>query len=820
MRKSLWIKYAEVIVLFLSIIALLILPQLTVAIPIHSKNIALGKPYTLEPKPNHPVSVGNDNASRLTDGLYASNILWEQKGSVGWISKYAIITIDLGEVQSVDGVSYSTAAGSDGVRWPYAIYVLASDDGNNYYEAGELIHLSGNKPNDNRGYAVNRFLAGKLRTHGRYISFVVLGAPFIFADEIEVYSGEASLLALPFTGQPVQDRMTYVKQKLVPAAVAARIRSDIQAVSDLMDSKQLPSHIRSAIAGELKSAERELPNFSMPDPQNPGAVMPLNPLHERIFKTQAKLWRALGLPALSVWQSGLWDLLRPMHVPCVQSAPSVQVHMMRNEFRAGAFNISNASEEAVELRLNIEGLPGGVNPSYISVHQVAWTGGSGGGCIPAALPEAERADGSFVIKALPGLTRQVWLTFHPTDLKEGVYQGKIMLSSSAAKLEAPLTLHVYPFVFPDQPTLHLGGWDYTDSDASYDITPENRDEVIGYLREHFVDTPWGRSSVLPFEKCGANDLCQFDTTSFDLWMERWPNARQYCVFMSVGTELGSSKMGTPEFETKVKRWIAFWAKHIESRGLKPQQFALLLVDEPRTLEQDEIVFQWAKAIHAAGTGIKIWEDPLHEDPSRVNQEMFALCDVLSPERWMLISGPHKYGEYFLQRSKQNRELALYSCRALSHELDPYTYYRLQSWSCWEYGARSSYFWSFADAGGGSSWNQYGISKVSNYVPFFIDSSTVTTGKHMEAIREGIEDYEYLVILRDSIAKAEKHNCPEDILREARELLVNSPIQVCRAQGMDSRLWSDNREKDRQLADTFRIKILESLVAMRKFTESE
>ena len=33
---------------------------------------------------------------------------------------------------------------------------------------------------------------------------------------------------------------------------------------------------------------------------------------------------------------------------------------------------------------------------------------------------------------------------------------------------------------------------------------------------------------------------------------------------------------------------------------------------------------------------------------------------------------------------------------------------------------------------------------------FLDARTVTDGKHMEAIREGTEDYEYLRMLRDRV----------------------------------------------------------------------
>ena len=46
---------------------------------------------------------------------------------------------------------------------------------------------------------------------------------------------------------------------------------------------------------------------------------------------------------------------------------------------------------------------------------------------------------------------------------------------------------------------------------------------------------------------------------------------------------------------------------------------------------------------------------------------------------------------------------------------------------------------------------------------------MTTGKHMESIRESIQDFEYLVMLRDALARAETANAPAATLDAARAL---------------------------------------------------
>ncbi|MGV8073268.1 MAG: hypothetical protein AB2L11_01710 [Syntrophobacteraceae bacterium] len=784
------------------------------------KNIALGQPYTLEPKPNYKRCSDAEDIKQLTDGQYTNSFwgrFWTERSTVGWRGvKYTTITIDLGTVRPIKGVSFNTAAGYAGVLWPSEIYVFVSGDGKNFYEAGELVALSKKAlapPEGSGRVQVHRYSTTALCTHGRYLSLLVLGEPYIFVDEIEVYEGDPTWVDVPLAGSPVSNVQA---SKRVNLAVEARLESDIQGIRDALRSKPILSKVGKVISAQLESAEQDLLKTGNWYHEDFRAEVPLNPLHEKIFNIQAQLWRAMGFPLLSVWQSDLWGPLQPIHSPSLKASPSVRVDMMLNEYRAGAFNISNSSDDSKTLRLKMEGLPGGINPPYVTVHAVAWTLTSGGYCFPAALPEAEKQDSAFLIHTPSGLTRQVWFTFHPTNVEPGVYHGRILLSGGGKEIEVPLVLHVYPFHFPDQPTLHLGGWDYTDRDAFYDITPQNRDKVIAHLRSHFVDSPWATASVLPFGDIDANGSYQADTTAFDSWVQRWLGARQYCVFLNARDQLGGSPMGTPEFSEKVKEWIRFWATHVQDCGLRPDQLFLLIVDEPRTAMQDEKILQWALAIRSAGSGVRIWEDPIHKDPSKANQKMLDLCDVLCPGRWNISSTSQaSRRDYFTQRLKQGAELALYSCKGPARELDPYSYYRLQSWLCWDMGALGSYFWSFGDAGNGSSWNEFTTTRTA-YVPFFLDTNSVTPGKQMEAIREGIEDYEYFIMLRKCVDRMEGKGLRTDMLHEAQYLLGNAPKDVCKntTQG-DSYPWSWITEKDRIGADLVRIRVLNLLSGIQK-----
>ncbi len=134
-------------------------------------------------------------------------------------------------------------------------------------------------------------------------------------------------------------------------------------------------------------------------------------------------------------------------------------------------------------------------------------------------------------------------------------------------------------------------------------------------------------------------------------------------------------------------------------------------------------------------------------------------------------------------------------------------YRLQAWHCWRIGATGSFFWAFADNGGMSSWNEY-ASKRSAFTPLLLDHDSVTAAKQMEAIRESVEDYDYLVMLRSAIEQAAERGLPSDRLQSARDLLDSAVNSVLTAPGCDEILW--HALKDRSRADNVRVTILKQL----------
>ena len=121
------------------------------------------------------------------------------------------------------------------------------------------------------------------------------------------------------------------------------------------------------------------------------------------------------------------------------------------------------------------------------------------------------------------------------------------------------------------------------------------------------------------------------------------------------------------------------------------------------------------------------------------------------------------------------------------------------------------FWSLTDTGGASSWNEYVATRPS-YAPMFLAEDSVTAGKHLEAQREGVEDYEYFAMLDRAIREASAQGVTGREVEEARQLLESLPASVSEAAFSRRTKWLDETV-DRTLADEARIRVLAALTAL-------
>jgi hypothetical protein len=239
-------------------------------------------------------------------------------------------------------------------------------------------------------------------------------------------------------------------------------------------------------------------------------------------------------------------------------------------------------------------------------------------------------------------------------------------------------------------------------------------------------------------------------TALDEWLARWPGARNYCIFRSVESAdtFADAKMGTPEFNAKVGAWIKAIAAHFVERGLKPSQLVICFVDETRTDASDAHLLGWGKPAKAAAPEITLFSDPIWSDPAKAKYpEAVSFVDILCPH-------PNWADDYFVKAAHQNnQQLWLYNGYGLGRLGDPQLGYRQMAWRSFAAGGSGEGFWSFGDLSGApTSWDEYNAAKPT-YAPAFLGKDTVNNSIHWDAVREGVEDFEELSMLKDAIKKS-------------------------------------------------------------------
>jgi len=772
-------------------------------------NVARGRPYSLTPRPNYSLTTDTGDNSQLTDGAYTTGTMWLQPAAVGWSNATPVtIVVDLQTVQPIAGLSYSTAAGKAGVSWPRSIFVLTSDDGQRFFPAGDLV--SGPDGPPATGFAAFRFTTRALHTHGRYVAFVVDAVgPYTFSDEIEVYAGDASWLAAPLAGPATTNLTQFFTTAHMMWSIRHRLMRDVQRARDALAAADVDDGTRAALQDELADIDAAIPALQTPDPATFKAVLPLNDLHARVFAVHGAIAEAQAAPLVAAWPANPWSFLDPLDRPAAtDGAPAfVWIVAMTGERRSAAINLANLRSYATSVSLRLVSADGSPVPD-VSLYEAVWTDTRE--LIPVAdalLPLSTDAP-SLDIPA--GMTRQLWLHFSPVDRSPGTYPAFVEITNDdGVWTSIPIELNVLAGRFPERPTLHLGGFDYTDADAGLGLTAGNRNKLVAALHDLAVDAPWAKSRVMPFGSFDALGQLAVppDTSRFAAWVAQWPAASRYCVFINAGDSIAGIASTDPRFVTAVGQWIAFWVDQAARRGIRASQLVLLITDEPQNAAQETRVMRWTAAIKAAAPGVVIWEDPLYANPATASSPSTAVSDIVAVNRALVVQQGAAFADFYRGLVAGGQSLDVYGSSGPVRPLDPYTYHRLQAWTAVSLDATGSQFWSFADDAGGRSWNEYAAVNTP-FSPFFLSATDVTISKHSEAIREGVEDVEYLFMLRRQTEAVRGVDPTREGLSDVVAFASTAVAQVLQAAGANDFDWTT--DKDRTAAEAMRLQIAEML----------
>ncbi|OGV35483.1 MAG: hypothetical protein A2020_02400 [Lentisphaerae bacterium GWF2_45_14] len=736
----------------------MLLPEFT------PENVALNKPCSFSEPPSYKLCSDPADSKQLTDGRYCQRAtadgdfyFWTQKGTVGWkkLKKPVEISIDLGEIKPISGASIRTAAGRESVLWPGALEMLVSDDNSKFYYVADLTETKRYSfPFRSGVYGIYNYKNDELRTRGRYIKFRCFPTGFyFFCDEIEVYSGPSEFLKNKDPGREVSGDS--LERLLITKGMKNRMFSDIIELEKMTGKlSPLPGEKGPTIKERLQLLWNEVSQFEFKGtPATVTAVIPLNGLHERIIAMHSVILNRSGFKGIILRHKDRYERLSLFAAPS-DEPPAVNVRLMNGEYRADTLNISNCTDKKRKISFSVKGLP---DQTHMKIYKVCGIDTREKIIDFSALVEIEPEKEVYETTAEAGMTTQLWFSFNPVSVKQGKYEAEISFSGGDWKGTVPLTLTVSSMTFSEKPGLKTMVWDYL-LPPQYGITDGNAAQAVDLMKKHFVTVATASAAVagLPSEKdvdARGDIIKKLDFSTFDRWVALWPGAEIYHIYLeqSVGQALAGKSAGTPEFERVVSQWVREIAAHASSKGIKPSHLQFNILDEPSAPDHYKFLKHWAKAVKSVDTGVTLFCDPAmmtKEGYMKYASETLAYMDIISTRmNDYIFELPKEIKSYFQKRIDGGTEFWFYMYSEPVRQFDP-AYFRLQPWQAFAGRAIGSGFWSFADIGTcASNWNPYSIPSGYDYSPVYITPTTITPAKQLEALREGIEDYQYLLMLK-------------------------------------------------------------------------
>ncbi len=381
---------------------------------------------------------------------------------------------------------------------------------------------------------------------------------------------------------------------------------------------------------------------------------------------------------------------------------------------------------------------------------------------PAEFPDAFSEAAEVTIPER--VNQPIWVQVRiPNGAKPGDYSGMIEADVDGDPLEVPVTLTVYDFALPADTRLLVTVWTNTGSLAKHQNVTEGSEQwwalierVAGLMRAHHQNvilTPW---SLIKATRSTDGKL-QLDFGGFDRWVRifrangfkrieiahvggrehgQWEDK----TFVSYDMPCSGVQQGQSD-KAPIEEWLPLLQSHLKQQGWLDEAM-IHVADEPIEVNLDSWK-ELAKRVRKAAPDLRRI-DAVHVPDLRGHLEVWV-PQLNFLEQWM---------QRFVEAQKDGVELWYYTAwvpqgRYPNRLMDyPLIKTRMLHWLNYTTGTTGYLHWG---------WNFWDV-PFDQFAPG--DNFIVWPGKQTprsslryEAMREGIEDYEYLRMLEDALLAA-------------------------------------------------------------------
>jgi outer membrane protein assembly factor BamB len=470
--------------------------------------------------------------------------------------------------------------------------------------------------------------------------------------------------------------------------------------------------------------------------------------HERRLVDQIMDARSASrLAAFALWQDkDPWDNVPPTIAYAEDESGPFDLWAFGNEIESVCVNISNLTSRGITLRVEPGSVtrvgddkPMGPARDHTTLHRAVWLPSVFEEVVPDVLPKLGEG---YLIDIAPGEVQQLWINVNTAELEPGAYTIEWPVRTlDAASTTLPLTVNftVSPVRLPEESKFLAGYWS---KNQLGDLS------TVADLNEH-LQTIWYQ---LPLPRAEAdaegNLVGEIDWSTLDGYLSE---IKQLELMLNSGVPVPKFPEGvTPSDELKMtaqRNYIDALFEHLGEFDLGPDNFMLYVEDEPGLNGEVDNYIERAKQIRELDPRLQTYANPWGAITTELIHEMEPLTDIWQPGMETIeFHGPDYVAA---MRGDSNKPISMYTPPSNCRVLRPLGFFRSQPWIAYHWTIEGGGWWVYW---GGADLFATTPDQEPNYGGVNWDGRSIVTSRRWEAMRDGVEDFNALHLLRDALAK--------------------------------------------------------------------
>jgi len=396
---------------------------------------------------------------------------------------------------------------------------------------------------------------------------------------------------------------------------------------------------------------------------------------------------------------------------------------------------------------------------------------------PTSIPDPFWENAVIPVKAQQA--QSIWIEIHvPGNAKPGDYKGKLTVTAEAELFEIPVALHVWNFEVPSERHLSVINWWSFPGLGFQNIKPYSEEywALLGRFCEFLVEhrqTDVQTSIGLIEEKADDQHGYSYDTSRLEHYADVVFKAGIRQIHLhSVGSRTQDLTDPTSRIkpnESNLRR-LAAWEKVIQHRNWQ-NRFLVSISDEP-FIHHEESYTAMVDRVHKIAPSARCIE--------AVEAEYLGKLDIYVPK----LSHLNLWYPRFKQVQSEGAELWFYTCchpvgRYPNRFLDQSLLkVRVLHWLNYLYSIDGYLHWGLNQFAGENPYTQEGISEglpLGDRAIVYPGEKVLLGSLRFSAMRDGLQDYEYLWVLEHELSEIKKRVGQEGFWLAPRQ----RPLELCR-----------------------------------------